>query len=723
VNLLAKLESKNFILTIVLFFVLMFGLVINPVWIVPKFSYGVQVNILIFILILIVGSSLAFYFLISRNQRAATDHSDHFDHISEKSHHKTIASDGASESFTIKSWLMKSWKTVIPFIVILAVFIIINAPYLLNGIQNCGDENNIVIVGLKQEEIIKLFFSTQNVTGYLLFLCTAIIAISSIILCILGLNKLLKKHKTLDQNKHHVLKKYSLLALFSSLLIFCIIVLSVELTNPDIKTLLLSGESQITSQQSPFSLWFKAPLLLISPNNPDILLRTITMVYSIATLILIYWFFNKYYSNKWIAVSASAIYAFSMLFLVSTTSIMLTNIYMSYYLFSMFIFLFFLKDRDPYLLGLSLILAIISLFFKFQGLILLPIMFLTYIFSTIKISLKDRKIHMKDSLRKILMNIGLFCIMGIVYVILKFIKKNYYDRDVIINSSTISQLFDPKFITAYPKTLVEQFTIPLIIIFIIGLLYLLVKKRDDFFILGIMSFVITIPILTIDLSHFIGADFGRYAAGVGIFIAGFAAIIIVTLFDRYAKENTKTWFMIIVILVSSAYMIKNSYGPSDFERQKYDDSMIYVYKYWPFEHPDSRFLPSKELALKMKEQGITGKRILYLRYFPQETYDKLLGLNNNYSDFTTSFFEIPTDQQNPQSLLAYVKQNNISYVILPYIESNNWKEWYYSCAFISLETGDNPVFIPQIVEQQKEFKTVFYEQNKNGKLYLLEPST
>ena len=168
-------------------------------------------------------------------------------------------------------------------------------------------------------------------------------------------------------------------------------------------------------------------------------------------------------------------------------------------------------------------------------------------------------------------------------------------------------------------------------------------------------------------------------------------------------------------------MIYSLYSPPDFQRLKYNQKLLYTYKHWPFE-PDSRFLPSRLMTEKMKENDITGKKILDVRLFPHATYDRIFGLNNTYTDFTEGFFtNYPGSEQNPRNLLEFARQNNIDYVLVPYINSNSFMEWWYSCAFLSVEVGANPVFIPQIVQEQKEFKTVFFTENKNGRLYLLRP--
>lgn len=691
--------SREFLYSFLLFAVLTLGIVINPLWKVPTYDTNRQLLTLILWLACSLALSVILYFCLTK--KAHIDNAEHTETFHEESKHK-------EETKHKEPW----WKDFYnwAFILVCLVFLVINYPHIFDSLQNCGDEGEYMRFSLLLMPVIKELFNWHDILGILTTLATAVLCLSLVSSMIASYKKLLR------------IKKISLISSAVSFLLLLAII-SISYISKSVFSTIIREDVFSWMIYTPYNLIIRVSSLLLSAQHPDVIMRAIALIFSTGTLIIIYQFFKKNYSKK-TGLMTATFYAFSALFLISATSLYVTNIYLFFGIWACLMFVKFLKTYDNHYLALATILSVASFMFKIEGAILSAFFIIVYILRLIDIDVKHKRFQLnKAILSGFVRNILIMVIIIVPYFMFKIVKKNINERDLIINQKAIMGLFDPNLIAVYPKTIVEQFTIPITILFVIGLLYLWLRYRDEFTELAIVATVITIILATLDGAFFIGADYGRFIAGVGIFVAGVAAIflgdIISRLVDRLdISTQLSRVIALSIICILAGYMLFNMYNPLSFEKMKYDPKLAYTFKHRPFEQ-NSRFLPTRTFAEKMKATNINNTRILYLTEFPHPIYDKLVGLNNTFIMFRDKYFSLPYEQQNAQTLQEYILSNNISYIIIPYINSTTMMEWWYSCAFAPLEVGDNPTFLPKILEEQKEFKIVLYAENRNGGLYLV----
>lgn len=636
------------------FFVLLFGLVLNPIWMTPGFSYAKQVFFVTGVVLFIGGFSFVVYRFLVR---------------------------AMPQKFGLKLPVNRNSAI---FGIVVLVFIGLNLLNVRNGIQNCGDENFLITSALNLRDILwQILFNSPflGIFAGLSFLGFVIFALF-----------------------FNILKRRSwVILLFIYLGIFSITVLYLEFFDPEVRSLL--SNSTMLVHYSPLSLWLKAPVLVFT-KNPDIVLRLYSLILSAASLCVVYLFFRKLYSER-SALAAAALYGFSSIFLLYSTSMYLEASYNLFFLLAMFSFFTFLKNDDVHFLGLAVVFANVSFLIKFQGILLLPVFLIAYVVNVFK---GARRANLMRDLFFLSLVLVPYLFLHKFFPVIGVMPGN---RDLGITTRSFEYLLNFNFIFVYPKMLVEQLTWPVVIMYLSAMY--LSRKRDVFVLTGAISLITAMVLAVMDGPYFIGADYGRFIFPVLVFVPCTCGIFLAGVLRR-------SHFFIVVVFSITLYMVANAFSPQPFERMKYRDNLWYTHKYRPFERQNPRFLPSRELAKKMLELQLSGEKILYLGYFPHETYGRMYGVPATFLTFKDFFDQVPAAQQNAQSLLNYVDANDISYVILPMLNNRYYQEWWYACAFMSFEYGDRPEFIPQVIWEQNQFRTVVTVSNSNGSLYLLRPN-
>lgn len=648
-------RSAARIVALSFFFVLLFGLVLNPIWLRPDFSFIKQVIFVTGVILLSGGFSFVVH---------------------------SFLSPARPQKFGLK---FSAGRNSAIFGGLVLAFIGLNLLNVRNGIQNCGDENALVASALDLKDILLQILFGSPLLGIFASLSFFVFIFTVFVFAV--------------PKRHRVAK-----LLFMYLGIFSFTVLYLELFDSTIRTLL--GSSSKLIHYSPLTLWLKVPALFFA-KNPDLVLRFYSLIFSAASVCVVYLFFRKLYSER-SALAAAALYGFSPIFLLYSTSMYLEASYNFFFLLALFFWFTFLRDDDAYALGLAVLFANVSFLLKFQGILLLPVFVIAYAMHWLHGARNGKPMRDLFFLSLVLFP---YLLLHKFFPALGVMPGN---RDLGLSARSFRYLLDFDLVAVYPKMLVEQFTLPVAVLFVIAAIYLWRKKRDVFVMTGILSLITAMALAVLDGPYFIGADYGRFIFPMLIFVPAFCGLFLADVLRRFPSY-------LVIVLALTLYMVSSAFSPLPFEKMNYRGDLWYTHKYRPFEKQNSRLLPSRELAEKMLTLNLSGEKILSLGYFPHETYGRIFGLPATFLTFQ-DFFQLPAAQQNAQSLLDYVNANNIAYVILPALYSGDYKEWWYSCAFMSAEYGDKPEFIPQVVGEQNQFRTVLTVSNQHGSLYLLRPN-
>jgi hypothetical protein len=236
---------------------LWFLLVLNPIWLVPAFTRNQQIAFLLVIALGIAAATTIFYLALGRVSP----------------HKQQLSGTKLSRNVVL---------------IIIGLFVLLNIPALFHSVQNCGDETSF----------FDSFLEMRSAASILLFKngFMSLLTMSGIVLTVAG--AIARKWK------HH------LILIAAGVLLLSAGIIAQELASDSLRTALQQDQTFWSVTYSPMSTWFRTPVAAISGEYLDFAMRALSLLFSVATLLLIYWFFTKWYSST-AALFATAIYAFS----------------------------------------------------------------------------------------------------------------------------------------------------------------------------------------------------------------------------------------------------------------------------------------------------------------------------------------------------------------------------------------------------------------------------